>query len=454
MEKKTILVVDDEESMRTMLSLVLTRHNFLVTATGSARQALDIFSSEKIDLVITDIKMSGMDGIEMMAEAKKIDGSVPFIIMTAFASKEKAIDALNLGASFFVEKPFSNTLLLDFITKALELEKLRAENKRLKQETGHEDGLNKIIGDSPQIKDFKDSIRKIAPLDSIVLIYGESGTGKELVARAIHDLSPRSGNRFVSVNCGALPTDLLESELFGHIKGSFTGAIRDKTGLIEVADRGTFFLDEVGETSPAVQVKLLRVLEDKKITPIGDTEPRTIDVRLVAATNVNLEDRMKQGAFREDLYYRLNVIVLTLPPLRERFGDVDVLVKHFLEKNRTQGKNENLEITEEAMVLLRQYPWPGNVRELENVVERLAVLAPTSKIAPEHLPENIGNPKLESLISEREPVIPTMETIEKVYIYWILQQTGWQKQKAAEILGIDRSTLGRKVERYGLEDKV
>jgi transcriptional regulator with PAS, ATPase and Fis domain len=306
-----------------------------------------------------------------------------------------------------------------------------------------------MIGTSREITTVKELIRKVAPTESTVLISGESGTGKEIAARAIHENSRRASRPFVAINCGAIPSELLESELFGHIKGSFTGAVKDKIGLMELADSGTFFLDEVGNTLPSIQMKVLRAIQEKEVMPVGGQKPRKVDIRLVAATNEDLNEAVAQNRFRKDLYYRLNVINIHIPPLRERKEDIELLFMHFLRTKDSSGKCAPPPIDSEFMEMLKTYAWPGNIRELENIVERIVALS-TGQVSLDLLPEHIWKPSPKTLVCDETQSIPTMNEIEKAYIHWVLTQQGGQKQKAAEILGIGRSTLDRKIEKYGL----
>jgi DNA-binding NtrC family response regulator len=451
MANEKILVVDDEESMCNFLSIMLKKEGYQITTALSAKEALKKMSKDNFDVVISDLKMKEMNGLELIDEMTKME-SIPYvIIMTAFATIESAIEALKKGAFDYITKPFKVDEIKLAVARALEQGKIRTENIYLKNRLKKTEGFGDIIGKSDVIVDVLNQVRRVADSDSTVLLTGESGTGKELVARAIHQHSYRSENPFVTVNCGALPEELLESELFGHKKGSFTGAIKDKKGLLEVANEGTFFLDEVGEMSPRIQVKLLRVLQEKEIVPVGGTAPVKVDVRLIAATNADLESEVNMGRFRKDLFYRLNVIPLHIPPLRERSEDIPLLIDHFLKRYVDHG-GKTKKFNAEAQKLLAQYSWPGNVRELENVIERAVTLVQGASITEKDLPEKIAEGQGQLLAKTREPENPTMETIEKAYIYWILQESGWQKQRAAEILGIDPSTLYRKIEKYGLKD--
>ena len=448
---KRILIVDDEQSMRDTLQIMLEKEGFTAELAGDGAEALKVCISEEFDLIITDLKMPNIDGIELIETLNSRDFNIPVIVMTAHATKEEAIKALNLGATFFIEKPFKKSELLNFINRTIKMEELIQENRGLKAQLAGTADLDMIIGTSQEITAVKELIRKVAPTESTVLISGESGTGKEIVARTLHGISPRADKPFVAINCGAIPTELLESELFGHVKGSFTGAIKDKIGLMELASGGTFFLDEVGNTPLSTQVKILRAVQEKEILPVGGTTSKKIDIRLIAATNENLEEAIVRGKFRKDLYYRLNVINIHIPPLRERRDDIELLFVHFLKLKDRCGQIVSHNLPKNIIEILKNYLWPGNIRELENVVERLIALSTSGKIAIEHLPDYITKePEVKTVISEIESHIPTMDDIEKAYIHWVLTQHGGQKQKAAEVLGIGRSTLDRKIEKYGL----
>jgi DNA-binding NtrC family response regulator len=452
MAGEKILIVDDEKSMCQFLSIMLRKEGYQITAVNNGKKGLEQIKSQSFDLVITDIKMSGMDGIELLTEIKKLDKSMPVIIMTAYASQKTAIEAVNHGAFHYLIKHAKNDEIRMVVRNALDMRRVRTENQLLKRQLKKSSDLKTIIGKSEEIQKVFSMVDKVADTDSTILIGGESGTGKELIARAIHFRSHRSNNPFVSINCGALPENLLESELFGHVKGSFTGAIRDKEGLFKVAQGGTFFLDEVGETSPTIQVKLLRVLQEREIIPVGGTNPIKVDVRLIAATNADLEKAVNQERFRTDLYYRLNVIPIHLPPLRRRKDDIPLLVNHFLAKFNENLKAEARKgISKEAMDVLINYSWPGNVRELENIIERAVILEESNEIQVEALPDKLRcretSPR--QLITDRAQV--TLEELEKEYLIKVLEDTNWQKKRASSILGINASTLYRKIQRYGLE---
>jgi DNA-binding NtrC family response regulator len=444
-----ILVVDDEQSMTQFLSIVLRKEGYLVTAVNNGKDALEKVKAEGFDVVITDIKMPGMDGIQLLQQIKKHDPSLPVVIMTAYASQQSAIDSVNQGAFQYLIKNAKNDEIKLVVRNALEMRKVRSENVFLKRELkkGHEEKT--IIGSSDEmVKVFK-MVDKVANSEATILIQGESGTGKELIAREIHYRSGKAQGPFVSINCGAIPRDLLESNLFGHVKGSFTGAVRDSAGLFQVAEGGTFFLDEVGDMPIATQVKLLRALQEREIIPVGGTQPVKIDCRLVAATNADLEKEIAAGRFRADLFYRLNVIPIRLPSLRQRRDDIPILVDHFLKRN-AQTHSPKV-VSKEAMELLMRYDWPGNVRELENVMERSMILDESGVIGAEDLPEKIrfGHSQRGTLVIDTPTL--TLEELEKEYILKVLNHTRWQKKRASEILGINASTLYRKLLSYGMD---
>jgi DNA-binding NtrC family response regulator len=452
MANEKILVVDDEESMCDFLSIMLKKQGYHITTALSAKEGLKMLAKEAYEVVISDLKMKEMNGLELIDEINKKETVPTVIIMTAFATIESAIEALKKGAFDYIIKPFKVDEIKLAVARALEQRKIRTENVYLKKQLKKKEGFGEIIGKSEILMEVLSQVRKIADSDSTVLLTGESGTGKELVARAIHQQSYRSERPFITVNCGALPEGLLESELFGHMKGSFTGAIKDKDGLFKVASEGVFFLDEVGEMSPRIQVKLLRVLQEKEIVPVGGTSPIKVDIRLIAATNADLDNEVSMGRFRKDLFYRLNVIPINIPPLRERKEDIPLLIDYFLKRYGQEPDGQERKISAEAKKILCNYNWPGNIRELENVLERAVTLQDDNTIVEKDLPENIIEGQGRVLAKTKELENPTLETIEKAYIFWILRESGWQKQRAAEILGIDPSTLYRKIEKYELKD--
>ncbi len=446
-----VLVIDDETSILHTLQILLRGEGFDVTVRTSGREALERWGDDRPDVVLSDIRMPGFSGMDVLAAVRDRDPEVPVILMTAQASLQSAIEAVNRGAFYYLQKPFSNDDLVALCRRAAEARRLKHENVALKKEIKRRDtsGKGRPIGKNRSFLEVVQLAETVAPTDSTVLVTGESGTGKEVLARYIHRLSDRGDGPFISINCGALPESLLESELFGHVKGAFTGAVRDKDGLLVAAHGGTFFLDEIGEMSPALQVKLLRTLQEREVVPVGSTTTVDTDVRIIAATNRDLEQEMRRGTFRSDLYYRLNVISLHMPPLRDRADDVPILTDHFLTR---AGDGHPFEISAEALQRLGDYDWPGNVRELENALERAAVLAGGKAIGLDHLPARVVDPPAQSLVADRPAGNPTLDTIEQAYVLWVLGAEGGNKARAAEVLGIDPSTLYRKLNRYGVGD--
>ena len=451
--RPSVLIVDDEPSIVETLRILLKTEGFATHTAVGGRAGLELLEALRPDIVVSDVRMPGVDGLQLLAAAREHDAALPVILMTAQATLQTAIQAVNDGAFYYLQKPFRNDDLVAIVRRAAETRALKTENQQLRQEIRGRDrgGVVPPIGQSRVWRDALRLAETVADSDSTVLVTGESGTGKEVVARWIHERSSRAGGAFNSINCGALPESLLESELFGHVKGSFTGAVKDKQGLFAAASGGTFFLDEIGETTPATQVKLLRVLQQREVIPVGATDPVAIDARLVAATNRDLEDEVKRGAFRGDLYYRLNVITVHLPPLRDRRDDVPLLVDAFLRRSAAQRGEAPKTLAPATLAALVHYAWPGNVRELENAMERAVLLSPDAVIAPQALPERVTQRKVEPLVSEKPPASPTLEAIERAYIGWVLQNEGGNKSRAAEALGIDPSTLYRKLARYGVE---
>ena len=444
-----ILVVDDDASMLQFFSILLTKDGYEVLTANSGRRALEIVREQTIDAVITDIKMPGMDGIAVLEEIKRIDATIPVVIMTAYASQQTAIDALNKGAYQYVEKSARNDEVRLVVRNALVMKKVTRENHYLKRQLKKSHNAKEIIGTSEAMERVHRLVAKVADTDSTILITGENGTGKELIAREIHYQSRRASGSLVSINCGALPKDLLESSLFGHKRGAFTGADRDYAGLMLEAEGGTFFLDEVGEMLPATQVKLLRAINERVIMPVGGSKEVKINVRLIAATNRNLEKEVAAGNFREDLYYRLAVIPLRMPALRERRDDIPLLVDHFLRKFAIESPQKS--IAREAMDLLVRHEWKGNVRELENMMQRAVILDEDGCIDIEDLPENMmgGAAAPAEAVFAESPTM-TLENLERHYILRVLRATNWQKKRASEVLGINASTLYRKLVAYGM----
>jgi DNA-binding NtrC family response regulator len=448
-----VLVVDDESGILDTLRILLKGQGFHVETAVGGQQGIDRLTETRPDLVLTDVRMPSVGGLEVLAAARELDPALPVILMTAQASLQTAIRAVNEGAFYYIQKPFANDELVAICRRAVESRALKRENQELKNEI-----VRRNRGDAARpvgrSKSFRDVVRlaeTVAPSDSTVLISGESGTGKEVLARYIHEMSDRSGGPFVSINCGALPENLLESELFGHVKGSFTGAVRDKHGMFVAAKGGTFFLDEVGEMSPATQVKLLRALQEREVIPVGATEAVPVDVRIIGATNRDLDEEIRRGNFRSDLFYRLNVITLHLPPLRERPDDVTILAEYFLQRFAEGRGKTPPRLTAETMAALQAYDWPGNVRELENALERAAVLSPDGAIDQGALPARVTDRAAQPLVGDHLPPNPTLEIVERAYIFWVLQSEGGNKTRAAEVLGIDPSTLYRKLVRYGIQ---
>ena len=449
-QKPSVLVIDDESGILDTLRILLRNEGFEVTTAQGGKAGLEQIRNGAHDIVLTDVRMPQVSGIDILTAAREQDAMTPVILMTAQASLQSAIQAVNSGAFYYIQKPFSNDELVAILRRACEFRAIRVENKQLRQEIRRRErgGVSRPIGKSKRFLEMLKLAEHVAPTDSTVLIQGESGTGKEVVAHYIHELSQRSEGPFLSINCGALPESLLESELFGHVKGSFTGAVRDKQGLFAAARGGTFFLDEVGEMPPSLQIKLLRVLQEREVIPVGSTEAIPVDVRIIAATNRELEEEIRRGSFRSDLFYRLNVIALDLPPLRERRDDLLLLVEWFLQGMANQSGTEPKALSSEALDAVMVYDWPGNVRELENALEHSVVLTRGNLIEPQHLPERITRRRKEPLVADRSYKNPALDVIERAYIMWVLQAEGGNKTRAAEVLGIDPSTLYRKLSRY------
>ncbi|MEZ0333101.1 MAG: sigma-54-dependent transcriptional regulator [Gemmatimonadales bacterium] len=449
-QKPSVLVVDDESGILDTLRILLRNEGFEVNTAQGGKAGLDQIRSGVHDIILSDVRMPQVSGLDILTAAREQDPMTPVILMTAQASLQSAISAVNQGAFYYIQKPFSNDELIAILRRACEFRAVRVENKQLKQEIRRRDkaAVTRPIGKSKRFMELLKLAEHVSPTESTVLIQGESGTGKEVVARYIHNLSNRADGPFLSINCGALPENLLESELFGHVKGSFTGAVRDKQGLFAAARAGSFFLDEVGEMPPSLQVKLLRVLQEREAIPVGATEAIPVDVRIIAATNRDLEEEIRRGNFRSDLFYRLNVIALNLPPLRERRDDLLLLIENFLQSLGQETGGEPKALSSEALDAVMVYEWPGNVRELENALEHAVVLSRGNLIEAGALPERITKRRKEPLVAERSYRNPTLEVIERAYIMWVLQAEGGNKTRAAEVLGIDPSTLYRKLSRY------
>ena len=458
---KRILVVDDEPSMREMLGIMLRREGFTVLLTESRAQAAAVLAKGAVEMVITDVKLPDGDGIEILRHVKAAAPETAVIVMTAFGYTQTAVAALKLGAHDYLVKPFDVEELKVVVRNALEKQELQAENLRLKAEFRARHGLDRIIGVSPAMTALFEMVRSVAATSSTVMITGESGTGKELVAKAIHAHSPRRDEPFVSINCGALPENLLESELFGHMKGAFTDAHQNKKGLFEAAHRGTLLLDEVGEMLPTLQVKLLRVLQEKRIRRVGATDEVEIDVRVVAATNRPLEEMVQEGRFREDLFYRLNVIPIHVPALRERREDIPLLADHFLERFAKEMGKPVAKISTGAMDCLLRYSWPGNVRELENVIERAVALETTPAILPERLSEAVrsGRPGRADAMDGAAFLSPGfsldqhLEGLEADLVRRALGESGGDRAAASQLLGISTRSLRYLIRKHRLKDE-
>ena len=445
-----ILVVEDDARMRDLLEKVLARDGHTMETCGDGLRALKLLEENVYDLIIADIRMPKYDGMELLSAVRKQYPNTTFIMMTAFGTIDSAVEAMKLGAFDYISKPFKMDEILIVVRRALDERRLRQEVSMLRDEVQRKYEFSNIIGKSKPMQEVFQLIHRVAASRSTVLISGKSGTGKELVAKAIHYNSSRRNMSFVPLSCGALPESLLESELFGHVRGAFTGAVVNKKGLFEEAHHGTIFLDEIGDLSASIQVKLLRVLQEREIKPVGGTKTSTVDVRLIAATNINLEEAVRQGRFREDLFFRLNVIPIHLPDLKDRPDDIPLLVNHFLNRYAVDTGKTNVSIAPEAMNFLIGYSWPGNVRELENVMERMLTLSHDGQITAADLPEPLRSPATNLLEAEANRGA-SLRDLERDYIKTILIKTGGHQINAAKILGIDRRTLYRKMKTYGLK---
>jgi len=466
----SVLVIDDNETIREGVATVIARmgHKAFIAEDGAT--GMKLFKSRRVDFTITDLKMEGMDGIEVLKAILEKDEDAVVMLITAFGTVETAVDTMKLGAFDFVTKPFTPDVLKAKVNQALEVAKikkernrLRAENKILRKEAQAGADFASMVGSSPAMQEVFSTIKKVAKSDSTVLITGESGTGKELVARAIHDQSRRHEGPFIKVNCGALAETLLESEMFGHEKGAFTGATRCKLGRFELADGGSIFLDEIGEITPTLQLKLLRVLQEQEFERVGGEETVSVDSRIIAATNQNLEALVREGAFREDLYYRLHIVPVQLPPLRERPQDIGDLARHFLAKLADRTGKQLSGITDEALQLLQLYRWPGNVRELENVIEQAMVFSEGEILEDSDLPSNLGQKKVTTSILKQESdgslrinlssasLPEILDEVERTLIFNAYEQAGKVKTETARLLGVKTSALYYKLEKYEIE---
>jgi len=454
---ENILIVDDEKNYPRIIGEILQEEGYTSLTASSGMEALDILNNELIDLVLTDVKMPGMGGIQLLEKIKKIKPDIPVIIMTAYGSVEKAVEAMHKGAYTFILKPFENQTLIAHIAKAISVYRIVQENSFLRDAIRSRYKFDNIIGKSKPMQELYELIKKVAPSNASVLIEGESGTGKELVAKSIHYNSLRRDKPIVSVNCSAFAETLLESELFGHEKGAFTGAVAMKKGRFEMADKGSLFLDEIGELPISLQVKLLRVLQEKTIERVGGILSIPVDFRLIAATNKNLEDEVKKGRFREDLYYRLNVVKAVIPPLRDRSEDIPLLIRHFIDKY-TKGQHATGNVSEihpEAVQILCDYQWKGNVRELENIIERSVILCTSDMITPSDFPlqvrQNISFTLDLDGIPDGAGLAETLAAVEKRMIQRAMKLSGDVQTKAAELLGIGKSGLNQKLKKFNLD---
>ncbi|MDD5557961.1 MAG: sigma-54 dependent transcriptional regulator [bacterium] len=444
-----VLIVDDEEHLLEVLRTALAAEGHEVVATADPEEAVRVLREDRMDALITDLKMAPLDGLELLSAAKTMDREVAVIMITAYGSIETAVEAMRRGAFDYIIKPVKLDELKMTLDRALAYRGLLRENVSLKRELAGRYRFENIVGTSGAMQDVFRKIEKVADTDSTVLIYGESGTGKELVARALHFNSRRRDKPFVAVSCSALPESLLESELFGHVKGAFTGAVSNREGLFKAAGGGSIFLDEIGATGHAIQASLLRVLQEREIKPVGSTRSLKVDVRVIAASNERLEEKIRAGTFREDLYYRLSVIPIDVPPLRERRGDIPLLVEHFMRRELAKrGRSADLRMSPDVLDMLMIYDWPGNVRELENVIERIVALSEGGSILLDHLPENILMPPEILDATHAVNLKAFVQEKERAYIQGILRETGGDKRQAARILGIDLATLYRKMERW------
>jgi len=454
--KGKILIVEDESVIRDVLRRLFRPEGYDLEMVGRGDEAIELLNKKPdFDVVITDLMLPGASGIEVLKASRELNSEASVILITAYATVDSAVDAMKAGAFDYMTKPFNNDQVLLTVKKALERSHLLLENRQLKAELNQKYGFENIAGNSPEMQEVFDLIRQAAPSNATILIRGESGTGKELFARATHYNSPRKNRQFVALNAGSFPSDLLESQLFGHVRGAFTGAVGDKKGLFESADRGSLFLDEVGNINLEIQAKLLRVIQEKEFMPVGSTRVSKVDVRLICATNADLEQMVADGKFREDLYYRLNVIEVRLPPLRERSGDLPVLVNFFINKYAKENQKRIERVEPDFMNALESYPWPGNVRELENLIERAVVLSRNSEITCDLLPATVLKrpsqpagtmPDLDPNISFHEQI----QTFEKSLLVKALERVGGVQKKAAALLGLKTTTLSEMLKRHKL----
>jgi DNA-binding NtrC family response regulator len=447
-----LLIVEDEKIALKNLEHVMKKEGYEVVGTERGPTALKLLEEQQFDVVLTDLKMEKVDGMQILKRCRELHPDIEVIMITGYATLNSAVDTMKHGAFYYIAKPFKLDVVRKVVKEAVEKVRLKTENRELRGQIEKYEGKVKIITQDTNMQRLLETARQIAPTDCNILITGESGTGKELLSRYIHLNSTRADGPFFAINCGAFTEELLSNELFGHEKGAFTGAITMKNGLIEMASKGTLFLDEITEMPSSMQVKLLRVIQEKELLRVGGTEPQKVDVRFIAATNRDIHDTMKSGRFRQDLYFRLNVVSLHIPPLSERRDDITLLSYYFLKKYSTLMKKDITEISQDAMSILMNYDLPGNVRELENIVERGVALANGNTIEVAHLPEDLRELSIRTF-RKKEGKIPSLEEQEMAYIRWVLNEVGGNKTIAAQILGIDRVSLWRKLKKYGLEDE-
>ena len=447
-----ILIVDDERVALKNLEHIMKKEGYEVTGTQSGANALKLIEEQSFDVVLTDLRMEKVDGLQVLKKCREVHPDSEVVMITGFATLDSAVDAMKQGAFYYIAKPFKLDEVRKVVAEAAHKVALKKENRHLREQLESYQGKVKIITQDPAMQKLLDLARQVAPVDTNVLISGESGTGKELFARYLHVNSSRARSPFFAINCGVFTEELLTSELFGYEKGAFTGAAAQKRGLIEMASGGTLFLDEVTEMTPTMQVKLLRVIQERELLRVGGTEPVKVDVRLVAASNRDLQEAMRNGSFRQDLYFRLNVVSLRIPPLSERKDDIPLLSYFFLKKYATIMKKPVTEVSQDVLSLLMNYDFPGNVRELENIIERGVALANGTVVELAHLPEDLKELNIRTF-RKKEGKIPSLEEQEETYIKWVLHESGGNKTLAAQVLGIDRVSLWRKLKKYGLESE-
>lgn len=466
-KKGSILVCDDEEIMRDVLETILSSAGYKVDLAKTGEEAVELYTQRFYDVVLMDVSMPGIGGLTALEELIKIDAEAVVLMITAFATFDTAISAWEKGANGVIRKPFQNEQILAFVGKGIKKRRKEEERQTLRQVMSRSVSRDAIVGRSEKMEEIFRLVERVAPARSTVLITGESGTGKELVAKAIHEASPRADMPFVAVNCSNIPSELLESELFGHTKGAFTGAVAAKKGLFEVADTGSIFLDEIGDLRPETQVRLLRVIQEREFTPLGDTTPAKVDVRIIAATNIDLKEAVKTGTFREDLYYRLSVVPIELPALRERREDILPLTQHFIRKyNEENARTISENLSAEVLSLLENYYYPGNVRELENIIERAVVIASTDEITVECLRPEVRDPQLTfQMLQQTEGTSASIDIGRGVNFYdevkkfeidllrRALEQTGGHQSRAARLLGLNATTLNSKIKTYNIHSR-